>query len=73
MKRTMNILKLIVILILTMMLHGCYGFAEMTGQKPSRPLCSNRVIERAFMLYGEAKSGLAMFYKEQNEELDLYY
>ncbi len=48
-------------------LTGCAEMAELTGQQTTRPPCADRVIDRAFTLYGEAKSGLALFMEEHND------
>lgn len=48
-------------------LTGCTEMAELTGQQTTRPACADRVIDRAFILYGEAKSGFALFLEEHND------
>ena len=64
---TMNLHKIVFLLSLLPVMQGCAWFADMTGQEPARPACSDRVIERAFMLYGEAKTGLVLFFNEHND------
>ena len=39
----------------------------MTGQETIRPPCADRVVNRAFQQYGEAKSGLALYFEELND------
>ena len=49
------------------MLQGCSEIAQMTGQENFRPPCADCVVSRAFQQYGEAKSGLALYFEELND------
>ena len=49
------------------LLQGCAELANFTGQETSRPPCADRVVNRAFQQYGEAKSGLALYFEELND------
>ena len=50
---------------------GCAQFTSLkdnfTNQAPVNPACADRAINNAFNLYGEAKTGLALFFEEHND------
>ena len=52
---------------LGLMLQSCSELAQMTGQETIRTPCADRVVSRAFQQYGEAKSGLALYFEELND------
>ena len=58
-----------------MNLQSCTELASMTSQNTSRPSCANRVIQRAFDLYDDAKNRLTLFFKEQDDSYlyEAYY
>jgi len=59
--------SLILLFSLGFVLQGCSEIAQMTGQETIRPPCADRVVNRAFQQYGEAKSGLALYFEELND------
>lgn len=63
----MNKLLLTIFISLGLLLKGCAEVAELTGQDKARPTCAKRVIDRAYKQYGEAKTGLALFFEEHND------
>ena len=46
---------------------GCSNFVGFTKEQTAPTTCANIVIERAFKLHEDAKSGLAMFFDERIE------
>jgi len=48
---------------------GCQSFQKMTGTAAPvmQVSCADRVINRAMDLHGEAKTGLAIFFQERND------
>ena len=59
--------SLILFLSFGFVIQGCSEFAQMTGQETIRQPCADRVVNRAFQQYGEAKSGLALYFEELND------
>ena len=57
----------LIIFSLGLMLQSCSELAQMTGQETIRPPCADQVVSRAFQQYGEAKSGLALYFEELND------
>lgn len=49
-------------------LSGCSMVPALSGDAPSsRAPCADVVMDRAFLLHGEAKAGLALFYDERDD------
>jgi len=61
--------RLLLLMFATLMILGsCAEFEELaTGQGAGRPSCAAPVINRAIRHYEEAKTGLALYYEEQND------
>ena len=59
---------LILLLVLPVVVGSCAEFEELaTGQGAARTSCANPMINRAIRHYEEAKTGLALYYEEQND------
>lgn len=59
---------LCLLLLLPVVVGSCAEFEEFTtGQTAGRTPCANPVISRAITHYEEAKTGLALYYEEQND------
>ena len=46
---------------------GCSNFIGFTKEQAAPTTCANLVIERAFKLHEDAKSGLALFFDERSD------
>ena len=66
-KFTQNISLLIVFLGISILASGCSQILNITKETTGPVSCADVVIERAFNLHEEAKSGLALFFEERSD------
>ncbi len=68
---SINLTKLILVITALFIGAGCSQISNLksnfTNDTTLIPTCADRAIENAFNLYGEAKSGLALFYEEHSD------
>ena len=59
---------LILLLVLPVVVSSCTEFEQLaTGQGAARASCASPMINQAIRHYEEAKTGLALYYEEQND------
>ena len=64
--------RYLVLFLVIFSIAGCSGMDLLGGRTtPTRSPCADLVLDHAFLLHAEAKSGLALFYDEQ-EDYRLY-
>ena len=59
--------KLLFIMSAIFLFSGCAQIQELTKETTGPVSCADRVIEKAFNLHEDAKSGLALFFEERSD------